>query len=798
MIQSSQYEKLGLFYLGKELAISDGQPEGHPLLYKSKNLTTHGVMIGMTGSGKTGLGIGLIEEAIMDGIPSIIIDPKGDMANLALTFPSLTAADFVPWIDPAEASRKNMSVEDLAQNTAVTWKEGLASWGQGPERIAALQEKTTVTLYTPGSGSGVGVSIVSGFSAPAEDVLEDQDTLNSLASSAATSLLSLIKVEGDPLTSREHILISSILLYHWRKQEDLSIEALIGQVVNPPFDKVGVFGLSSFFPQSDRMKLAMLLNNVVASPSFAAWLQGEPLDIQRMLYGDDGRPRTAIFSIAHLGESERMFFVTLLLNSLIGWMRRQQGTSSLKALLYMDEIFGYFPPTANPPSKKPMMLLLKQARAYGIGVLLATQNPVDLDYKGLANIGTWFVGRLQTTQDQEKVLDGIVGAAEGALDRKRVKELLTDMKGRQFLLNSAHLDEPLLFETRWVMSYLKGPVSLQDIGRLMEGRAKSDETAESEVSANARVDDGLLATPPLVSEALDQKFYLPPVVAEKRVFEPWLACSSSVRYYSASKNIDEVENVNIRVYLDQTFDNARWEQAEASGINLDDCQDIPPRDSFFYDIPKVFSQINSFRTFEKEFSDFLYQNRRLELLRAPALKLESRPGESEADFRVRIADLSREQKDTAAEKVLKTFATKRQRLEKSLERALVKIEKEKGDVTQKTTDTIISIGTAVLGAFFGRKAISTGTISRTASGIRNAGRVAKEKADVQRAEEDAAAIEEQIAQLEIEQEEAINELAAEYDPGEVVMETFSIKPRRSDIFDVRVCLLWEMIPPRPE
>ena len=798
MMQSSQYEKLGLFYLGKELAVNEGQPEGHPLLYKSKNLTTHGVMIGMTGSGKTGLGIGLIEEAIMDSIPSIIIDPKGDMANLALSFPSLAARDFAPWIDPAEASRKNMSAEELAEKTAVTWKEGLASWGQGPERITAMQEKTTVTLYTPGSGSGVGVSIVSGFSAPAEDVLDDQDTLNSLASSAATSLLSLVKVEGDPLTSREHILISSILLYHWRRQEDLAIEELIGQVVNPPFEKVGVFGLSQFFPQPERMKLAMLLNNVVASPSFAAWLQGEPLDIQRMLYGVDGRPRTAIFSIAHLGESERMFFVTLLLNSVIGWMRRQQGTSSLKALLYMDEIFGYFPPSANPPSKKPMMLLLKQARAYGLGVLLATQNPVDLDYKGLSNIGTWFVGRLQTTQDQEKVLDGIVGASQGALDRMRVKELLSDMKGRQFLLNSAHLDEPLLFETRWVMSYLKGPVSLQDIGRLMEGRQRAEESAELSDFAGVKKDGDLLASPPLVSEALDQKFYLPPIIVEKRVFEPWLTCGASVRYYSATRNIDEVEEVSLRLYLDDSFDDPRWEQAESCEIRLDDCRDLPPQDSYFYDIPKELSQIRSFRAFEKDFSDFLYQNRRLELLRAPALKLESRPGESESDFRVRIADLSREQKEAAAEKVLKSFATKRQRLEKSLERALLKIEKEKGDVTQKTTDTIISIGTAVLGAFFGRKVMSTGTISRTASGIRNAGRVAKEKADVQRAAEEAAAIEEEITWLEIDQEEAIHTLAAEFDPAEVATESFSVKPRRSDIFDVRCCLLWEMIPPRPE
>jgi len=311
------YEKLGLFYLGRELPIGDEPSTELPLLYKSKSLTTHGVIIGVTGSGKTGLGIGLIEEAIMDDVPSIIIDPKGNMANLLLTFPNLKPSDFKPWIDPAEASRKNMSVDQLADKTAATWSEGLKSWGQGKKRIETLRQKSKVTVYTPGSSSGVSVSIMAGFAAPADDVITDPDSLNALVGSTATSLLSLVNIDGDPLTSREHILISSILLHHWRNIEDLSLETLIGAIVNPPFEKVEVFSLSSFFPQADRMKLAMLLNNVIASPSFGSWLKGQPLDIQRILYGEDGRPNTAIFSISHLSETERMFFVTLLLNATI-------------------------------------------------------------------------------------------------------------------------------------------------------------------------------------------------------------------------------------------------------------------------------------------------------------------------------------------------------------------------------------------------------------------------------------------------------------------------------------------------
>lgn len=410
------YEKLGLLYLGRELDIESGTPSQQPLLYKNKDMTTHGVIIGMTGSGKTGLGIALIEEAIMDNIPSIIIDPKGDMGNLLLTFPKCAPEDFAPWIDPAEAAKKEMTVEQYAAKTAETWRNGLESWNQGPDRIATLRSKTEMTIYTPGSSAGVPVSVLSSFLAPAEDILNDTDTLNSLVNSTTTSLLALVDIKGDPLQSREHILLSSLLLHFWRAGQDITMEVLIGNIVNPPFDKVGIFSLDIFYPQSQRMALAMSLNNILASPTFSAWTTGQPLDIQRILYTEEGTPRTAIFSIAHLSETERMFFVTMLLNQFIGWMRRQQGSSSLKALLYMDEIYGYFPPIANPPSKKPMILMLKQARAYGIGVVLATQNPVDLDYKGLSNIGSWFVGRLQTKQDQDRVVEGIVGASDGNLN----------------------------------------------------------------------------------------------------------------------------------------------------------------------------------------------------------------------------------------------------------------------------------------------------------------------------------------------------------------------------------------------
>ena len=791
------YEKLGLLYLGRELDISSGASSQVPLLFKNKDMTTHGVIIGMTGSGKTGLGIGLIEEAIMDSVPSIVIDPKGDMGNLLLTFPNCAPEDFAPWIDPAEAAKKEMTVEQYAAQTAESWKSGLASWGQGTERIAALRSKTDMTIYTPGSSAGVAVSVLSNFSAPAEEVAADTDTLNSLVSSTTTSLLALINISGDPLQSREHILLSSLFLHFWRLGQDLSMEGLIGNIVNPPFDKVGVFPLDTFYPQTQRMSLAMNLNNILASPTFSAWTQGEPLDIQRLLYTENGTPRTAIFSIAHLSDTERMFFVTMLLNQFIGWMRRQQGTASLKALLYMDEIFGYFPPTANPPSKKPMLLLLKQARAYGIGVVLATQNPVDLDYKGLANIGTWFVGRLQTSQDQDRVVEGIVGASDGSLNVAKVRKLLSAMKGRQFLLNSAHLEDPLLFETRWVMSYLKGPIAQNDIKKLMAEKKNKPTTQAQEpaVSTFGSIGGALDTSshPPVVSQAIEQRYHLQNVVSDEVRFEPWLAGSASVRFFNGTRNIDAVREIKLRLYLDENFQRPDWSAAEVMTYAIDECRNDAPGKSCFYPLPTLISQQKDLKALAKTFNDYLYQNSRLELSRVKSEGFESRPGEAAGDFKVRFNDYLREKKDEAVEKLRQKYQLRQAGLEQKLNRALDRLDKEKVDVQTKTTDSLISFGVAVVGAFFGRKAVSASTIGRAATGVRSVGRVIKEKSDVKRAEEEIAELQQAMEELSAEIESKATELAAGFTVDNYEIETFTINPRRSDIFDVRMVLLWEMV-----
>jgi hypothetical protein len=460
------FEKLGLFYLGRPLDAEGAGMADQPLLYDSRDLVTHAVCLGMTGSGKTGLCIALLEEAAIDGVPAVVIDPKGDLANLLLTFPELRPADFEPWVDAEEARRKGLSVPALAAKEAAKWREGLAAWGQDGERIRKLRESADFRIFTPGSSAGEPLSILATFAAPPPEMVADGELFAERVQSTVTGLLGLVGVAGDPLRSREHILVSSLLDRRWREGGGYDLAGLIADVQKPPLDKVGVLPLESFFPAKERFELAMTLNGFLAAPGFAAWIQGTPLDLRYLLRAEDGRPRVSVISIAHLSDAERMFFVTLLLNQALAWMRAQSGTGSLRAILYMDEIFGYLPPTANPPSKKPFLTLLKQARAFGLGVVVATQNPVDLDYKALSNIGTWLLGRLQTERDLLRVLDGLEGVAGDGFDRGEMQQLLAGLASRKFLLHNVHDERPVLFESRWAMSYLAGPLTRDQIRRL--------------------------------------------------------------------------------------------------------------------------------------------------------------------------------------------------------------------------------------------------------------------------------------------------------------------------------------------
>src|SRR5690349_16082724 len=531
------FEKLGLFYLGREYDVAAGKRRDGLVLYDSRDLVTHAVCVGMTGSGKTGVCLSLIEEAAIDGVPVIAIDPKGDLGNLLLTVPSLAPNDFRPWIDEDEARRAGQTPDAFAAQQAEMWQKGLADWGEDGARIERLRKAADFAIYTPGSSAGLPISLLQSFAAPPATIRDDAELLGERAASTATSLLSLAGVEAPP-RSREHTLVTNVLCVAWKNGSDLDLAGLIQQVQSPPFQKVGVVDLEAFFPKKDRFDLAMRFNAVLAAPGFDQWFEGDPLDPARLLYTSDGRPRVAVFSIAHLGDSERMFFVSLLLNQVLGWMRSQTGTTSLRAVVYMDEIAGYFPPVANPPSKTPLLTLLKQGRAFGLGVVLATQNPVDLDYKGLSNIGTWFLGRLQTERDKARMLEGLEGIATSTgqkFDQQQMAQLLAGLDNRVFLMNNVHEDAPELFETRWAMSYLRGPLTRAQIKLLMDPVKGTTSSAPAPTSAPAPVSAAPAQTSKPVLPPEITQYYIPVRSSGGTVtYQPMLLGASEI-HYSSSK-----------------------------------------------------------------------------------------------------------------------------------------------------------------------------------------------------------------------------------------------------------------------
>ncbi len=770
------FEKMGLFYLGK-----DGGDDTLTL-YKSKHLTTHAAIIGMTGSGKTGLGVGIIEEAAIDNIPSIVIDPKGDMGNLCLDFPNMKPSDFKPYIDPIAAQNKDISIDELAEKTAKMWKKGIESFGQDLNRVKKLAN-VQKTIYTPGSSAGVSVNILGNFDAPSELVLDDSDIFSSLINSTVTSLLSLVDIDSNPISSKEHLLLSNIFSFYWKKSKSLSLEDLIGYIATPPFKKIGVLSLKSFYPQSERMKLAMLLNNVISSVTFASWINGEALDIQKMLYDENGKAKVSIFSIAHLNDNERMFFVTILLNAYINWMRNQRGSAILKSILYMDEIFGFFPPTKNPPSKEPMLLLLKQARAFGTGIVLSTQNPIDIDYKGLSNIGTWFIGKLQTKQDIEKVLDGV--AAKSDLSKKEIAKKIATLKDRHFFLKNVHAEQTEEFYTRWVLSYLKGPMTKNDIRILMKNR-KIELVKEEPASTPNRAKKS--DKKPILPENI-KEYFLDTNINSTEPFYPYLYADVEVRFFNQKRGIDTAQDICLKLELAEDMSTIDWSESFE-----DEKQEFDTKannSASYASLPSVILSEKSLNPWKKSLSNYIYNTKRVELYSCKELKAESKPGQSKQDFILEIEDILRERKDENIEKLKSKFQTKYNRLEDKIQRLNFKLEKEESDVSSKTTDTIIGIGMTVLGAIFGRKTLSASTISRGASTLRKGKGILKERNDVKNTQ---ALVDDAKADLEELQDELRREIEKIED--RFVIENYeitniAIKPRRSDISVRDIALLWE-------
>ncbi|MBE2233174.1 MAG: type IV secretion system DNA-binding domain-containing protein [Anaerolinea sp.] len=818
-------ERLGSFYLGKEYDLAAAKLGDAPIMYDARDLTTHAVCVGMTGSGKTGLCIDLMEEAAIDQVPMIIIDPKGDITNLLLTFPELRPEDFQPWINPDDARRKEMTVEAYAASQAESWAKGLASWDQGPERIKLLKESADFVIYTPGSDSGVPVSILSSFAAPQLNWDDEQEALRERISGTVSALLGLIGVEADPVRSREHILLATLFEHYWRAGQSLDLAALINAIQNPPVRQLGVFDVDTFYPQKDRFSLAMALNNIIAAPSFATWIQGVPLDIDHMLYGGDARPNVSIFYIAHLSDAERMFFVTLLLEQVITWMRAQGGTTSLRALLYMDEVFGYFPPTGNPPSKRPMLTLLKQARAFGLGVMLTTQNPVDLDYKGLTNAGTWFIGKLQADRDKQRLLDGLEGLpTEGSNrpNRQELDKIISALGNRVFLLHNVNQSKPVIFQTRWAMSYLRGPLTRSQVRELVKDQraellgqaAPATPTAVAPASPSAAQPAAPAgAAPPAARAAIAPglppdvpQVYLPTrrskyqalgdlesrlgfklnVTGSSLRYDAQILGMAAINFVDDKRSVRQQQEIAMLVAAPSGSGLVRWDQASPLDLGHDDLASQPEEDAVFGETPATINTARKLAALSSDLADYLFRNQSYPLFYSPPLKVYSMPGEDERAFKIRLQQVAREQRDGEVDKLAARVETKLNSLQEKLRREEIGLQKDQAAYDARKQQEMLSAGDSLLSLFGGRRRVT----SALGSASQKRQMTARAKQEVLASQETIARLNQEIADLQAELESISQNAADRWSQAQDQIEPYAVRPRKSDVSVQRLAVAW--------
>ncbi|MCB0215028.1 MAG: DUF87 domain-containing protein [Chloroflexi bacterium] len=816
----SEIDKPGSLYLGDRVAADGGAPGDGRLGYDARDLTTHAVIVGMTGSGKTGLGVILLEEALLAGVPCLVLDPKGDITNLMLTFPELRPEDFEPWVNPGDAERKGQSVGEFAAATAATWRKGLAASGIDGARIRRLREGARTTIFTPGSSAGVPLNVLGSLAAPGQ--VDDEAMRDEIASFAA-SLLGLAGIDADPITSREHILLSNLIDKAWREGRDLDLAGLIGEVQAPPLRKLGVFELDAFFPPKDRLALAMRLNGLVASPAFADWITGMPLDIGQLLRAPDGRPRASIVYLAHLSDAERQLVVTLILSKMVTWMRGQSGTTDLRALVYMDEVFGFAPPSATPPSKKPILTLLKQGRAFGVGMALATQNPVDLDYKAMSNAGTWFVGRLQTERDKERVLEGL-RSASGDADIPALGDIVGSLAKRSFLLHSTHAAGPEVFSTRWAMSYLRGPLTRGQIQQLTADAPERAQGSPAVGSAGA----GSVGTPgggpqgPASAGAdgpalAEDESALPPETASGvpvRYLSPSAPWAGQVGAVSGGRRLEPALVARVHLLYDDTAagleHREEWEAVffpltayfdagKAIPVDYDarDFVDAAPAGAVYALPDAPIHTVGFFRTVEKEIRDELYRGRKVEVFRNPALKLYSRVGESRGDFELRCASAAEDAADEETAKLRDRLEARIERLRTALHAADLRINELEVDVRERRGQELMAGAGDLIGALLGGRS-SSAKIARAARSITGVSarrsQTARTGERLDSAVEKRDAKQEEIEAIETELAEEITAIDARWRDLAQAIEALAIGLERNDVDVDEVALVWL---PRP-
>jgi len=811
------------FYLGRAYDPSKQTVTNTQVTYDPADLTTHAVVTGMTGSGKTGLCIALLEEAALKGIPAIIIDPKGDLTNLVLHFPDLLPDDFKKWIDPDLARRAGKTHDQVAMETALNWRNGLNEWGITQEHVLALKNSAQFSVFTPGSDSGIPVSVLSSLAAPEIPWDANREVLREKIASTVTALLGLVGYEDiDPLRSREHILLSNIFEYEWSQGKDVALKELVLQIQTPPLKELGAFPVDTFFPAKDRMELAMVLNNILASPAFETWREGQSLDIGSMLFTEDKRPRHNIFYLAHLSDPERMFFITLLLAAVETWMRTQSGATSLRALLYMDEIFGYLPPQRNPASKQPLLRMLKQARAFGLGLLLATQNPVDVDYKALSNAGTWFIGKLQTEQDKDRLLDGLESAA-GGVSRSDFDKLISSLGKRVFVLHNIHAKQPQLFQSRWAMNYLAGPLTRMQIPALNK-LANADITIQASpkpvstpqafsapetespsvmasvpqrrtVNRNSETvnqkSEGSQTKPPVPAGVkeyfLPQNYSLPeafkaadqsmPAEAQMIgvIYRPALIASAEVRVLDRKLGVDSEITRAAFVQELEKRGSVRWDEYPINSHVLENAETSPaPPSTKFSTIDAPLNDAKLMTALQKDFADWVYRNSSVQARANEALKVYAGPDVSRAEFMRACADAASQKRDAEIAKEsakvdhqLRTLKDRKSREERELREDEAELSHRKWEEAGTHLENIFGGGKA-------RRRVSTSLSKRRMT--------EQAKADVEESVDAIADYEKQIAELEKRRQEVVNEINARW--GDVVNDIteVTVAPKKTDVF----------------
>lgn len=805
----------GEFYLGGVVDPTTGDRTDAPFLYDPDDLTTHCVVVGMTGSGKTGLCIDLLEEAALNDIPAIMIDPKGDITNTLLHFRDLLPEDFAPWINPDAARRDDKTIEEAAAATAGLWKNGLAGWGIDGDRIGRLDKQVNFAVYTPGSDAGLSVSILASLEVPDLDWNANKEALRERISGTVTALLGLVGFKDiDPVRSREHILLANIFEQAWSSGQDLTLSELIIQTQNPPFEKLGVFDVNQFFPEKDRFGLAMDLNNIMASPAFQSWIEGEPLDIGRILYTPEGKPRHSVFYIAHLSEDERMFFVTLLYSAIESWMRGQQGTTSLRALVYFDEIFGYLPPTGNPPSKEPILRMLKQARAFGVGLVLATQNPVDVDYKALSNAGTWFVGKLGTDQDKQRLLDGLTSAMGEGMSRSEYDDIISRLGKRVFLARNVHEKKSHLFGTRWAMNYLAGPIMrnrIPDLNALAGAELTPALAAQPEMvtrptnapppSATPKVDLPGSASRPKVPSVADEYFWplelrlrdsaeawhtsLPLDAEEVGVlYRPALLAQAQIRFTNRKYNL---ATELVRTALVANPDRrgvVRWDDyLFQKSLSERDFARQPQRDARFDTVDAPLSDSTALRSLKSDFTDWGYRDTTVTVRVNEQLKIYAGPDVTDSEFDKMCDDAARDLLEAELKKLQATYDRKEDAIKTKLkreERELAEDEAEhaarKREETGKHIETVIGFFTSK------RRSVSSSLTKRRLT--------EKARLDVEESKQQISEYERELEQLADDEAAAVDDLEEKWAEIADDVDEIEVSPYKKDVYLDLFGIVW--------